>query len=47
MTTCDDVADRLSAYVDGELTQGGRQRVDVHLEGCDACRRAEIGRAHV
>lgn len=40
MTTCDDVADRLSGYVDGELTQGGRQRVDVHLEGCDACRRA-------
>lgn len=37
MTTCDDVADQLSGYVDGELTQGSRQLVEVHLEDCADC----------
>jgi anti-sigma factor RsiW len=29
----------LSAFLDGELTQGEQQRVRVHLEDCAACRR--------
>jgi len=28
----------LSGYLDGALTQGERQRVALHLEGCDHCR---------
>lgn len=28
----------LSGYVDGELTQGDRQRVELHLEECATCR---------
>lgn len=28
----------LSGYLDGELTQGDRQRVRLHLEGCAECR---------
>jgi len=30
----------LSAYLDGELTQASAQRVRVHLEDCEECRRA-------
>src|SRR5262245_993766 len=30
---------RLSAYQDGELSAGRRDRVDAHLRGCDGCRR--------
>jgi len=29
----------LSAYLDNELTQGAAQRVRVHLEDCEECRR--------
>ncbi|MDH3295262.1 MAG: zf-HC2 domain-containing protein [Acidimicrobiia bacterium] len=29
----------ISGYLDGELTQGDTQRVRLHLEGCDGCRR--------
>lgn len=29
----------LSAYLDGELTQGESQPVRLHLEQCDACRK--------
>lgn len=28
----------LSGYLDGELTQGDRQRVSLHLEDCSECR---------
>lgn len=28
----------LSAYLDGELTEGEQARVDAHLAACDACR---------
>ena len=42
MTTCDDVADRLSGYVDGELTQGSRQLVEVHLDGCESCQQTVV-----
>lgn len=31
------VVERLSGYVDGELTQQQRQRVDVHCASCAAC----------
>lgn len=30
--------DLLSAYVDGEVTESERRRVEGHLEGCDDCR---------
>ena len=29
----------ISGYLDGELTQGDRQRVEVHLDECEQCRR--------
>ncbi len=30
--------DLLSAYVDGEVAESDRRRVEAHLESCDACR---------
>jgi hypothetical protein len=33
----DHVAELLSGYLDGELTQQERQRVDVHCASCEAC----------
>jgi uncharacterized membrane protein len=35
------VGELLSGYIDGELTQQERQRVQVHVESCDECRRIE------
>ena len=35
----DHVGDRLSGYIDGELTQQERQQVELHLEDCAECRR--------
>ena len=36
----------ISGYIDGELTQGDAQRVRLHLEGCEPCRRLadDLGR---
>ncbi len=34
---CAKVDELLSGYLDDELTQKDRQRVDVHLRGCDRC----------
>jgi hypothetical protein len=31
------VGERLSGYLDGELTQQDRQRVELHLAGCGEC----------
>lgn len=31
-------SEMLSGYLDGELTQGDRQRVELHLESCSKCR---------
>lgn len=31
------VGERLSGYLDGELTQQDRQRVELHLAGCEEC----------
>jgi hypothetical protein len=39
MTDCKKIADMISGYLDGELTQGDRQYVEIHLEGCPQCRR--------
>lgn len=36
MTTCN--TDILSSYLDGELDDAGRTRVEFHLTGCAACR---------
>lgn len=35
---CDAVGERLSAYLDGELTEGEKKTVQAHLQTCDACR---------
>lgn len=34
---CEDTETLLSGYLDGELTQGDRQRVEVIMEDCQAC----------
>ncbi|MDE0660799.1 MAG: hypothetical protein F4029_05310 [Gammaproteobacteria bacterium] len=34
---CASVDELLSGYLDGELTQKDRQRVDRHIEGCSKC----------
>ena len=31
------VGEQLSGYLDGELTQQDRQRVELHLAGCEEC----------
>lgn len=36
---CAAIGDLLSGYVDQELTQQQAQRVRIHLETCEACRR--------
>lgn len=36
---CFDVLDRLSDYLDGELSEEERRQVEVHLAGCDECTR--------
>lgn len=50
------VGEMLSGYIDGELTQQQRQRVELHCEGCTECAqelkelgalRAEIGAAEL
>jgi anti-sigma factor RsiW len=38
MLDCKQIDDMLSGYLDGELTQGDRQQVEVHLETCAGCR---------
>jgi hypothetical protein len=40
MWDCSNIGERLSGYLDGELTQGDRQRVELHLERCSKCRAA-------
>ena len=40
MSACEHIEALLSGYLDGELTQQDRQRVDVHLDDCASCRQA-------
>jgi predicted anti-sigma-YlaC factor YlaD len=40
MLDCGQIDDRLSGYLDGELAQGDRQQVEVHLESCSKCHEA-------
>ena len=35
--TCEELIDFLSAYLDGELDAGARERFDAHLAICPAC----------
>ena len=37
--SCGDVLARLSEYLDGELSQTDRARLETHLRGCDGCAR--------
>ena len=37
--SCGEVLDRLSAYVDGELSAEERATVEAHLRGCEVCER--------
>ena len=45
-TNCHSVDELLSGYLDGELTQQERQRVEVHAGGCQRCsaRLRELGK---
>lgn len=36
---CSEVLVDLSAYVDGELDDARREKIDAHLAGCDRCER--------
>jgi anti-sigma factor RsiW len=37
--SCGQVLDRLSDYLDGELSAEERERLEAHLRGCDGCAR--------
>lgn len=37
MTNCDDITPKLSAYLDGELSEFEQERVRRHLTTCQAC----------
>jgi anti-sigma factor RsiW len=37
--SCSQVLERLSDYVDGELSADARAQVEAHLRGCDRCER--------
>jgi predicted anti-sigma-YlaC factor YlaD len=36
---CDSFGELITGYIDGELTQGDRQRVELHIESCERCRK--------
>jgi len=38
MSSCQNINELISGYLDDELTQGDYQRVDVHLRSCQKCR---------
>ena len=37
MTQCQKVEEKLSGYIDGELTQQQSQQIRIHIEGCETC----------
>jgi predicted anti-sigma-YlaC factor YlaD len=40
MSDCQSIGELLSGYIDGELTQVSRQRVEVHIDSCAKCQQA-------
>ena len=38
MMDCQQINEMISGYLDGELSQGDRQRVELHVESCPRCR---------
>ncbi|HEV2907048.1 MAG TPA: zf-HC2 domain-containing protein [Actinomycetota bacterium] len=38
--TCIDLVNRVTEYLDGELDESHRARIERHLEVCDGCRAA-------
>jgi len=41
MTQCDKVEEKLSGYLDGELTQQQSQQIRVHIESCEDCQQLQ------
>ena len=39
--SCEEIQDRLDEYVDGSLAEAEFQAMEMHLAGCEACRREE------
>lgn len=39
--TCEEIQERLDEYVDGGLAEAEFQAMELHLAGCEACRREE------
>jgi anti-sigma factor RsiW len=39
--SCEEIQDRLDEYVDGSLAEAEFQAAELHLAGCEACRREE------
>jgi anti-sigma factor (TIGR02949 family) len=37
---CIELVDTLTEYLDGEVNEGQRARIERHLEGCEGCRAA-------
>jgi anti-sigma factor RsiW len=37
---CIDLVNRVTEYLDGDLDEGRRRRIEQHLEVCDGCRAA-------
>ena len=37
---CVELVDSLTAYLDGDINEGQRRRVEQHLETCEGCRAA-------
>jgi anti-sigma factor RsiW len=36
---CIEVVDMVTAFLDGEVSEDQRRRIDHHLEGCQGCQR--------
>lgn len=37
MMKCEDINDKLSGYLDNELTQADQQKIDIHVRNCPMC----------
>ena len=45
--SCDAYDELLSGYLDGELTQGDRQRVELHVASCASCQKTYEEMTHL